>query len=96
MIDEEKWEDDLMNTSFAFLQMGGMKVHRGDLEDLKKNCLTLRRMMTQKTAGQKKNTPNDIDWANLPRIKTMIILEAMLLVLSGKLDEVKWDEQPSE
>ena len=96
MIDENKMEDSMLDTMFSMLELGGMKMHRGDLEALKAHCLQLRQMMLQKTAGQRKNKPKDLDFANLPRIKNSIILEAMLLVLSGKLDEVKWDEQPTE
>jgi hypothetical protein len=40
----------------------------------------------QKTAGQRKNKKGDISWDNLERIKFTIICEAVLLVLSGKLD----------
>lgn len=43
-------------------------------------------MMTQKTAGQRKDHPKDISFDNLERVKATIIVEAMALVLSGDLE----------
>ena len=85
MIDEKRMEEDMLAAEFAFLQMGGFQWTPEDYQVLKEACLDLREMMTQKTAGQRKNT-KDIDWANLPRVKNTIILSAMTLVLSGQLE----------
>ena len=46
-------------------------------------------MLTQKTAGQRKNKPKDVPFDNLPRIKMTILVEATALVLSGALDELE-------
>ena len=62
---------------------------------LKEAVHDLCQMTMQKTAGQKK--PNgkgkyaekDLSWDNLERVKFTIICEAVLLVLSGKLDELE-------
>lgn len=49
--------------------------------------MELRKMMTQKTAGQRKDKPKDLSWDNLERVKVTIICEAMALVLSGEYEE---------
>ena len=52
-------------------------------------------MTMQKTAGQNrpsgkgKYKEKDISWDNLERVKFTIICEAVLLVLSGKLDKLE-------
>ena len=82
--EEEKWETDMLDTMWSFLQMGGMKAN---YPALKSACLELRHMMLQKTAGQRKDKPKDIPFSDLPRIKNTIIIEAMALVLSGELEK---------
>lgn len=47
------------------------------------------RLLTQKTAGQRKNKPQDIPFESLPRIKMTILCEATALVLSGVLDKLE-------
>ena len=84
---EEKpnpWENDMMDTMWAFMQMGGLKA---DYPALKEACMELRQMMMQKTAGQRKDKPKDLSWDNLERVKVTIICEAMALVLSGEYEE---------
>lgn len=46
-------------------------------------------MLTQKTAGQRKNKPKDVPFDSLPRIKMTVLVEATALVLSGALDELE-------
>lgn len=84
-------------TTWAFLQPG--TAAKPNITTLKQAVADLCRMVTQKTMGQKnphsgkKYNENHIDVAeNLERVKFMIIAEATLLVLSGKLDELKMEE----
>ena len=81
-------------TTWAFLQPGSAA--QPNIAALKHAVYDLCRMATQKTAGQrsptsgKKYAEKDISVAeNLERVKFTIIAEATLLVLSGKLDELK-------
>lgn len=46
-------------------------------------------MLTQKTAGQRKNKPKDVPFDILPRVKMTILVEATVLVLSGVLDRLE-------
>ena len=46
-------------------------------------------MTTQKTAGQRKETKNDISWDELDMMLMSIVIEATALVLSGRLDELE-------
>lgn len=46
-------------------------------------------MTMQKTAGQRKDRRGDIPFDNLDRLKWTILMEACLLVLSGKLDALE-------
>ena len=86
------WTDLMM---WSFLQPGSAA--KPNITALKLAVSDLCRMVTQKTAGQKnragkKYNERDIDVAaNLERVKFTIIAEATLLVLSGKLDELKED-----
>jgi hypothetical protein len=84
MVKPNPWENDMMDTMWAFMQMGGLKA---DYPALKEACMELRKMMTQKTAGQRKDKPKDLSWDNLERVKVTIICEAMALVLSGEYEE---------
>ena len=78
---------------WSFLQPGhGQKA---DISLLKEAVHDLCQMTMQKTAGQKrpngkgKYKESDISWDNLERVKFTIICEAVLLVLSGKLDKLE-------
>ena len=55
---------DALDTMWAFLQMGGQKA---DILALKEYCGIFRRMMIQKTAGQR-NEKSDISFAQLDTI----------------------------
>lgn len=80
MIKPERWENDLLDATWSFMQMGGDL--KANYPALKQACLEMRKMMTQKTAGQRKDRPNDLSWDNLERVKVTIICEAMALVFS--------------
>lgn len=82
-IDNTRLENDMIDHMWSFLQMGGLK---SNYPALKKACMEMRQMMMQKTAGQRKDCPNDIPFDNLERVKATIIVEAMALVLSGDLE----------
>lgn len=82
---------------WSFLQPGhGQKA---DITLLKEAVHDLCQMTMQKTAGQKKPSgkgkykEKDISWDNLERVKFTIICEAVLLVLSGKLDQLEAEKQ---
>lgn len=77
---------DSLDTMWSFLQMGGQKA---DIPALKEYCGILQRMMTQKTAGQRKDTKNDISFTQLDTICNIIVIEAMCLYLSGELDRLE-------
>lgn len=48
MVKPSPWENDMLDTMWAFMQMGGLKA---DYPALKEACIELRQMMMQKTAG---------------------------------------------
>ena len=81
----------------SFLQPGhGQKA---DILLLKEAVHDLCQMTMQKTAGQKrpngkgKYNEKDLSWDNLERVKFTIICEAVLLVLSGKLDVLEDEDE---
>lgn len=77
---------DAFDAMWSFLQMGNQ---RPNIEALKENCELLRRMMMQKTAGQRANRPNDVSIAELDNICNIIVIETMCLYLSGTLGEIE-------
>lgn len=66
-----------------------------DIAFLKENVYAIRDMAMQKTAGQRKNDKG-ISWDNLDRVKWNILIEACLLVLSGKLDGLEEKESKDD
>ena len=72
---------------WSFLQPGSHQ--HPNISVLKEAVNDLCHMTMQKTAGQRKGKKGDISWDNLARVKFTIICEAVLLVLSGKLDELE-------
>lgn len=80
----QRVENDMFDTMWAFLEMGSQKAN---YPALKQACMELRKMMMQKTAGQRKDRNKDISFDNLARVKNEIIIEAMALVLSGEFEE---------
>lgn len=90
MIDIDKVRRDSFNTMWAFLQMGGQK---SNIPALKEHCEMLRKLMTQKTAGQRENKPTDIPFTELDTVMNVIVIEAMCLYLSGDLDKLEGEER---
>lgn len=80
-------------TMWAMLQDGGQQFDPDVLESLVKDWI---QMAMQKTAGQRKNRPKDISWENMDRVKMGILGEAVALVLSGKLEIIKGEENGRE
>ena len=79
---------DALDAMWAFVQMGGYQLHATDIAALKDNCEQLRRLLTQKTAGQRRDKREDIDFHELDAITNNIVIEAMVLYLSGSLDAI--------
>lgn len=78
-----------------FLQFGKQKPN---IPALKENCELLRKMMTQKTAGQR-GKPDEVDFDDLETVINCIVIEAMCLYLSGDMDkiyEANIDEQQED
>lgn len=75
--------DKIKDTMWHFLMTHGQKEN---IPQLKSACYDLIQLMTQKTAGQRENKKTDISFDDLDMIKETIIIEAVALVLSGKLD----------
>ena len=90
MIDAKKVKRDLFDTMWAFLQMGWQK---SNIPALKEHCEILRKLMTQKTAGQRADKPSDISFAELDTVMNVIVIEAMCLYLSGDLDKLEGEER---
>lgn len=71
---------------WTMLQRGGQKSNISVLKELVNEWV---QMVTQKTAGQRKDRPKDLSWDNLERVKMGILCEAVALVLSGDLDKLE-------
>ncbi len=84
---------DAFDAMWSFLQMGNQQPN---IEVLKENCELLRRMMMQKTAGQRTNKPNDVPLAELDNICNIIVIETMCLYLSGTLEKIESNEESSK
>lgn len=54
MVKPSPWENDMLDTMWAFMQMGGLKA---DYPALKEACMELRQMMMQKTAEGQAERP---------------------------------------
>lgn len=65
------------------------KGQKENIPALKEYVFDLIEMTTQKTAGQRKETNNDISWDELDMMLMSIVIEATALVLSGRLDELE-------
>lgn len=92
-IDNTKLEHTMIDSMWSFLQMGGL---RSNYPALKNACMEMRQLLMQKTAGQRKDRPQDMSWDNFERVKATIVVEAMALVLSGDLEEAPVAKVPSE
>lgn len=82
----KNWQEEQFDVMWSFLQKGGMK---SNIPCLKENCMLLRQMMMQKTAGQRGDKKTDIPFEQFDTIKNNIVIEAMALVLSGDLDKLE-------
>lgn len=76
----------IKTTMWKFLMDKGQKEN---IPALKEYVFDLIEMTTQKTAGQRKETNNDISWDELDMMLMSIVIEATALVLSGRLDELE-------
>lgn len=76
----------IKTTMWEFLMDKGQKEN---IPALKEYVFDLIKMTTQKTAGQRRETKNDISWDELDMTLMSIVIEATALVLSGRLDELK-------
>ena len=79
-----------LDMMWQFIMMGGQK---SNIPALKENCDLLRQLMIQKTAGQRKDDPNNyVSFDDFGTICNCIVMEAMCLYLSGDLDKLEGDE----
>lgn len=79
---------------WAMLQPGAH--HKPNIKALKQAVSDLCHLTMQKTAGQKKYAKEgDLSFYDLDGIKWTILIEAVILVLSGKLDGME-DESEDE
>lgn len=85
-MDQNKVKRDSFDAMWTFMQMGGQK---SNIPCLKEHCEILRKLMTQKTAGQRKDKPSDISFSELDTVLNVIVIEAMCLYLSGDLDKLE-------
>ena len=76
----------IKTTMWKFLMDKGQKEN---IPALKEYVFDLIKMTKQKTAGQRRETKNDIRWDELDMALMSIVIEATALVLSGRLDELK-------
>lgn len=69
-----------------FLKDGGQQAN---VPALKSNVYKMIRMVTQKTGGQEKYGKSDnVPFESLEAVQAVIVMEAVALVVSGKLDEL--------
>lgn len=80
---------DALSDMFSFLRMGSIRLSDVDISGLEENCRMLVQMITQKTAGQRRYKPNDVDFRLLDAVTNNIVLGALTLYLSGSLDKLK-------
>lgn len=85
-MDRNKVNEDAIDAMWAFLRLGGQKAN---IQALRENCETMRRMMEQKTAGQRAEKPRDIPFEEIDGVKNGIVIEALALYLSGALDKLE-------
>lgn len=82
---KETMEAGLENLAF----WAGMRKQKPNIPLLKEAVEELCHMMQQKTAGQRRDKPQDVPFEALPRLKMTILCEAAALVLSGALDSLE-------
>lgn len=77
---------DALEAMWGFLQM---RAQKPNIDAMEENCALLQKMLTQKTAGQRKDKPNDAEFSELEAVLNAIVIEAMCLWLSGSLEKLK-------
>jgi hypothetical protein len=78
-----------LEVMWNFLRFGAQRPNVPALKDL---CEQLRQSMVQKTAGQRKDDPeNYVEFTDVGTIINSIVVETMALYLSGKLDKLEGD-----
>lgn len=87
--DAKRVKRDALDTMWSFLKMGAYKLTPAEIGIMKGDCEELRRMLTQKTAGQMKDNPGDADFRELDAVVNSIVVGAMILYLSGALDKLE-------
>ena len=85
-MDKDRVKRDSFDTMWAFLQMGKQ---RANVSCLREHCEVLRQLMTQKTAGQRKDKQSDKSFDELDTVINVIVIEAMCLYLDGTLDKLE-------
>lgn len=78
-----------LEVMWNFLRFGAQ---RPNVPALKGLCEQLRQAMVQKTAGQRKDDPeNYVEFSDVGTIVNSIVIETMALYLSGGLDRLEGD-----
>lgn len=85
-VEGDRVKRDSFDAMWSFLMLGGQKTN---IPTLKEHYEILQRALLQKTAGQRKNLPHDVDWKELDAVINVIVIEAMALYLSGDLDRLE-------
>ena len=85
-MDKDRVKRDSFDTMWAFLQMGKQCAN---VPCLREHCEMLRQLMTQKTAGQRKDKQSDKLFDELDTVMNVIVIEAMCLYLDGSLDKLE-------
>ena len=62
---------------------------RASLEEMQELTYLLTQAMTQMTAGQRSNKPNDIDYNRIDMITWQLAMSAMCLVLDTRFEKFK-------
>ena len=91
-MNDKKVKYDALDTMWSFLEMG---VQKPNIPVLKEYCEKLRHAMMQKTAGQRNDKPQDVDFNELDTITNIIVIESLCLYLSGSLDKLEAENETS-
>lgn len=85
-MDKDRVKRDSFDTMWLFLQMSKQCAN---VPCLREHCEMLRQLMTQKTAGQRKDKQSDKSFDELDTVINVIVIEAMCLYLDGTLDKLE-------
>lgn len=78
--------NELKDFMWNFVKDGQQEANAEELQEL---VYSLIQMMTQKTAGQRDDKPNHIDFNRLEMLTWQIVIEATCLVLDKRFPQVK-------